>query len=160
MMITKDISLFESGSGGDFAVVNNDLLMGESLFQQVYLSLFGGNVEESTKQFYLENEERFDYWGNSLLWNDIKTKQFNSETERTIKNVVLNSAGRVSILQAIEKDIEYLKPVANLSAEVEILDRSQIRIIITLTDKTNQQDKLLQILYNNAKGEVIIEEEI
>lgn len=159
-MITKDISLFESGNGGDFAVVNNDLLMGESLFQQVYLSLFGGNVEENTKQFYLENEERFDYWGNSLLWNDIKTKQFNSETERTIKNVVLNSAGRVSILQAIEKDIEYLKPVANLSAEVEILDRSQIRIIITLTDKTNQQDKLLQILYNNAKGEVIIEEEI
>lgn len=159
-MNTKDISLFEEGSGGDFAVVNNDLLIGESLFQQMFLAMFGGNVEESTKQFYLENEERFDYWGNTLIWKETKTKQFNSETERTIKNVVLNSSGRIRILQAIQTDLEYLQPTANITADVQILDRSQIRIIINLQEKTNQQDKLMQILYDNAKGEVIIEEVI
>ena len=88
-MNTTDIHLFETGSGGDFAIVNEDLLMGESLYQQIYLALFGGNIEASTKQSYLESEERFDYWGNSLIWNTTKTKQFNSETERIIQNTTL-----------------------------------------------------------------------
>ena len=90
-METTDIQLYETGSGGDFAIVNNDLLMGESLYQQIMLALFGGNIQASTKQFYLETEERFDYWGNSLIWKDVKSKQFNSETERTLKNNALNS---------------------------------------------------------------------
>lgn len=159
-MNTKDISLFESGSGGDFAIVNDDLLMGESLFQQIFLALFGGNIEESTKQFYLETEERFDYWGNALLWNDVKTKQFNSETERTLRNVALNSSGRIAVLQAVELDITYLKTVANIVSDVQILSRSEIKITIVLSEKSNQQDKLLQFVYNNASGEVIIQKEI
>lgn len=159
-MNTKDISLFELGSGGDFAIVNDDLLMGESLFQQIFLALFGGNIEESTKQFYLETEERFDYWGNTLLWNDVKTKQFNSETERTLRNVAVNSSGRIAVLQAVELDIAYLKTVANIVPDVQILSRSEIKITIVLSEKSNQQDKLLQFVYNNASGEVIIQTEI
>ncbi|APZ82886.1 hypothetical protein [Flavobacterium phage FL-1] len=159
-MNTTDILLFEAGGGGDLAIINNDLSMGESLYQQIYLSLFGGNVEESTKQFYLDNEERFDYWGNTLIWNDVKTKQFNSETERTIKSTVLNSSGRIRVIQAAENDLAYLQPVANISVDAQVLNRDQIRLIISFSGKTNQQDKLLQIVYDNAKGSVIIEETI
>jgi phage gp46-like protein len=156
-MNTTDILLYETGSGGDFAIVNNDLLMGESLYQQIILALFGGNIQASTKQVYLETEERFDYWGNSLAWKDTKTKQFNSETERTIQTVALNSSGRLTIIQAIEQDLNYLKTVADTNIEVEILGNSKIRITVTFSEKTNQQDKLLQLVYDNAKGEVIIE---
>lgn len=159
-MSTADISLFESGNGGDFAIVNNDLLLGETLYQQIYIALFGGNVEESTKQFYLETEERFDYWGNSLIWRDVKSKQFNSHTERTIKSIAMNSSGRVTLIQAINNDLAYLLPVTNIDVDVQLLSLSKIKILINLSGKTNQQDKLLQLVYDNAKGEIIIETEI
>lgn len=155
-MNTTDIHLFETGSGGDFAIVNNDLLMGESLYQQIYLALFGGNIQASTKSSYLASEERFDYWGNSLIWKDVKTKQFNSETERTLGNVALNSSGRLSILQAVNNDLDYLKGVVDFTVEVGIESVSRISITVSFSEKTNQQDKVLQMVWNNSKNEVII----
>ena len=155
-MNTTDISLVETGSGGDFSILNNDLMMGESLYQQIYLALFGGNIEASTKQSYLETEERFDYWGNSLIWKDVKTKQFNSETERTLGNIALNSSGRLSILQAVNNDLDYLKGVVDFTVEVGIDSVSRISITVNFKEKTNQQDKVLQMVWNNSKNEVII----
>ena len=154
---TTDIVLYETGSGGDFYLVNDDLLMGESLYQNIYLALFGGNIEANTKSAYLDNEQRFDYWGNSLIWNDQKTKQFNSDTERTLRNVALNSQGRVSILQSVNNDLAYLKGVVEFTADVLIKSISRVAIIITLKEKTNQQDKVLQLIFDNIKNEVIIE---
>ncbi len=159
-MNTTDISLYESGNGGDFSILNNDLLMGESLYQQIYIALFGGNIEESTKSRYLETEDRFDYWGNTLIWKDVKTKQFNSETERTLREIVMNSSGRVTLIQAVSNDLAYLQPIANISVDVQLLSLSKTKILINLTQKSNQQDKLLQLVYDNAKGEVIIQETI
>lgn len=159
-MNTTDILLAETGDGGDFAILNNDLLLGESLYQQIYLALFGGNIEASTKVSYLESEERFDYWGNSLVWNDVKTKQFNSETERMLQNVALNSSGRLKIIQSVNKDLEYLKDVVNLTVDASILSVNKLRIIIEFTQLSNQQDKVLQLVYDNAKGELIIEKTI
>lgn len=156
-MNTTDIQLFESGSGGDFAILNNDLMMGESLYQQIYLALFGGNIEQSTKSSYLSTEDRFDYWGNALVWKEIKTKQFNSETERVIRNVALNSSGRLSILQAVSSDLDYLKAVVEISVEVSIVSVSRISITVTFKEKTGQQDKVLQMVYDNAKNEIIID---
>lgn len=156
-MDTTDMQLHETGSGGDLAILNNDLLMGESLYQQIYLALFGGNVEQSTKASYLESEDRFDYWGNTLIWNDVKTKQFNSETERTIRNTALNSAGRLSILQAVNSDLNYLKGVINFSVQVQVLGVSRIQITVTFAEKSNQQDKVLKMVYDNSKNEIIID---
>jgi phage gp46-like protein len=159
-MSTTDIALYETGSGGDFSIVNNDLLMGETLYQQIYLALFGGNVQANTKPSYLASEDRYDYWGNQLVWKEAKTKQFNSETERTIQTTTLNSSGRLAIIQAINQDLEYLKAIVNLSIQVEIVSSHKIRIIVSFSGKTNQQDKLLQLVYDNSKKEVIIEKEI
>lgn len=155
-MNTTDIHLFETGSGGDFAILNNDLLMSETLYQQIYLALFGGNIEASTKASYLESEERFDYWGNSLIWNDSKTKQFNSETERVLGSVALNSSSRLSIIQAVNKDLDYLKSVIDYSIEVAIENVSSLSISVSFSGKTNQQNRLLQMVWNNLKKEVII----
>lgn len=156
-MNTTDIALYESGSGGDFAIVNNDLLMAETLYQQFYLAMFGGNPMASTQTAYLPTEDRYDYWGNTLIWKDAKPKQFNSETERALRNTALTSSGRLTIIQAINQDLEYLKSVVDLSVQVELLSSNKIRITVSFSGKTNQQDKLLQLVFDNAKNEVIIE---
>lgn len=159
-MVTKDINLHESGNGGEMAIVSNDLLMGESLFQQVYLALFGGNVESVTRGDELITEERFDWWGNSLFFSETPTKQFNSITERTINSVALNGQGRLSIINAVNEDLRYLTELLNYSIDVEILAVNKIRIIINFTPKLNQENRILQLVYDNAKNELIIEKTI
>lgn len=159
-MNTNDILLFESGASGDFAILDDDLLMGESLYQQIYLALFGGNIEASTKLVYTEKEERFDYWGNALIWGDQSTVQFNSETERTIQNNALNSSGRLAIIQACNQDLAYLSDVITFSVEVSISSVNKLEITINFTEKTNQQDRQLVLVYENAKNELIIDKVI
>jgi phage gp46-like protein len=159
-MVTKDINLHESGNGGEMAIVSNDLLMGESLFQQVYLALFGGNIEAITRGDELITEERFDYWANPLFFSEIPSKQFNSITEKTINSVALNSQGRLSIINAINEDLSYLTELLNYSIDVQIFEVNKIRIIINFTPKNNQQSRVLQLVYDNAKNELIIERTI
>ena len=156
-MDTSDISLYETGNGGDFAILNEDLQMGESLYRNIYLALFGGNIEASTKKDYLDFEERFDYWGNKLIWGTQKESQFNSETERLLNTISLNSAGRVAVIQSVNIDLEYLKEVVNFTVDVKILSVSRIAIIIDLKEKSNQEDKVLQLIFDNIKKEVIID---
>lgn len=157
-MDSKDILIYETGSGGDFSLVSNDLVLGDQLYQQFYLALFGGNLQASTKASYLANEERFDYWGNSLIWDKNKARQFNSETERTLNNVALNSSGRLQILQAVNTDLAYLTSVINFEVEVSLLSGNRVVILITFVGKTNQQDKSLQFIIDSTKNEVIIEQ--
>lgn len=159
-MQSKDILLYETGSGGDFAVLSNDLVLGDVLYQQFYLAMFGGNLKASTKKDYLENEERFDYWGNNLIWPTNKSRQFNSETERILDDVVLNSSGRLRVIQAVNTDLSYLQSVVNFDVEVNLFSQNRLTITITFTGKTNQQDKSLQFVVDNSKNEVIIQEVI
>ena len=156
-MQTTDLLLYETGSGGDLAVLSNDLAMAESLYQQVYLALFGGNIEANTKSKYIESEERFDYWGNSLVWNVKTTMQFNSETERALKNNALNSSGRLAILQAVQNDLRYLTSLLSYTIEVSVLGVNRLKITVNFTQRGNQENKVLQLVYDNAKNELIIE---
>lgn len=156
-MRTKDIHIYESGDGGDLAIINNDITLTELIYQQVYLALFGGNVEANTDNNVLPTEQRFDYWANNLLFSEIPSIQFNSNTERVLNTTTLNSAGRLSILQAVEQDLSYLSDVANVTSDVELETVNRIRIIVNFTERTNQQDRVLQLVYDNARNELIIE---
>ena len=158
IMDTKDILLFESGDGGEMSIMSNDLALSETLYQQVYLALFGGNVQQNTKSDFLISEQRFDYWGNSLIWNTQQSRQFNSNTERVLNQVALNGSGRLKIIQAVVDDLEYLNDLLTATVDVQFLETNKIRITVSFVPKGNQENKVLQLVYNNAKNELIIEE--
>ena len=149
----RDLLIYETGDGGDLRVLNNALALTTSLFNQVYLCLFGGNVEASTKGNELNNEKRFDWWGNSLL-----ELNFNSETERKINNVTLNASGRLKILQAVKNDLKPIDLVANYNVNVYLESSYRFKIVINLTEKLNKQEKIIQILWDISKDEVILSE--
>lgn len=149
----RDLLIYETGDGGDLKVLNNDLALTTSLYNQVYLCLFGGNVEASTKGNELENEKRFDWWANDLL--DLN---FNSETERIINTVTLNPFGRLKILQAVKNDLKPIDLVANYTVEVILENVNRFKILINLTEKLNKQEKIIQILWDISKDEVILSE--
>lgn len=159
-METKDIMLYQTGSGGDMAILNNDLVLGDVMFQQVHLALFGGNLKANTESKYIGTEERFDYWGNSLIWRDSRPEQFNSNTERTLRNVVLNSSGRLAILEAVNTDLEAIKEFANFTASVSLLGINSVKITIELSGKTNTESKTLEVIFDNSKNELILQQKI
>jgi hypothetical protein len=155
-METKDVLIYESGSGGELSVVNDDLVFTELLYNQVYLALFGGNVEENTKRDYLFTEQRLDYWGNSLFFAETPSNQFNSNTERTIQNIALTSSGRLELIRAVEDDLAYLNDLFNYTVDVMFFQANKIKIIVKFTAKSNQESQAFQLIYDNAKNEVII----
>jgi len=156
--MTKDILLYENGSGGEMKVMNNDLVLSETLYNQIYLALFGGNVEASTKGNELTNEERFDYWANQLFHRQRKGRQFNSITEKTLFNIVLNSSGRNEILRAIQKDLSFLNSIVDNEITVSIISKNRVEISIIMRKLSNLEDKTLQIIWDNSINEVIIKE--
>lgn len=156
-MNTIDVLIYESGDGGELSIMNDDLVFSELIYNQTYLALFGGNIAENTKRDYLFTEQRFDYWGNTLFHSETPTEQFNSNTERTIRNIALTSSGRAELIRAVEADLAYLNDVLTFSVDVVFFDKNKIKIMIKFESKTNQESQALQLIYDNAKNELIID---
>ena len=68
----NDLVIWETGNGGDAQLLGNDLATTDGLTNMPYLGWFGGNPGFITTGNELENEQRFDWWGNSLLLNNDK----------------------------------------------------------------------------------------
>lgn len=154
---TKDIGIFESGSGGELALLNGDLALSESLYQMIYIALFGGNTEASTLGNEIASEERFDYWANSLIFKDKINKQFNSKTEKVLSEVTINTAGRLKIHSAVEEDLIFLKNIVDLKVNIVLLSTDKIEISLILQSISNQENKQFQFIWDNAKNEIIID---
>ena len=157
-MSTKDINLFEGGSGGEMRILNSDLLLTETIYQTIYLALYGGNVEQSTTSEETDLEENFDYWGNQLFYSNNPDKWFNSQTERVLSTVALNGEGRRLIEDAVNADLQFLNNVVNFEVEVSISSNNRAEIAIFISEFQNQSDRQLKMVWENSRNELIIQE--
>ena len=157
-MSTKDINLFEGGSGGEMRILNSDLLLTETIYQTIYLALYGGNVEQDTTEDESDLEENFDYWGNQLFYSNNPDKWFNSQTERVLSTVALNGEGRRLIEDAVNADLQFLNNVVNFEVEVSISSNNRAEIAIFISEFQNQSDRQLKMVWENSKNELIIQE--
>lgn len=85
-----DLLLVELGSGGDCILRGQDLVTTTGIENEPYISMFGGK----------------EYWANNLLMGDAP---FLATTEQVLREVPLNSAGRISIERAVQADLLALK---------------------------------------------------
>jgi len=137
-----DIELVESGNGGDFVTKKNDLSIIFGFGNMPYLAMFGGNKAQDTPSQRQKSEKAYDWWGNSLLFENDKSVQFNSLTERSLDNNPLSSSGRVAIEQAVKRDLVFMKPFAKVGVSVTITgpDRIVIAVRIIRLDNLQQRD--------------------
>lgn len=124
-----DLKLIETGNGGDFVNLGNDLQVIDTIYTMVYLSLFGGNVEESTVEGFV-NPQSFDYWANKLMFGNDASQQFNSETERTLKNTALSTSAIDPITEAVLNDLSYLRKLFKIRVAVSLPYINQVKIEI------------------------------
>lgn len=130
-----DIAIVETGGYGDFTVNGNDLAVFKGLENAIYLAMFGGNIEADTKLPRQAGVQDHSYWGNNLFMQQQPSAQFNSLTERTLNTTVLNSQGRVTIQNAIKKDLSFLP---NLVVNVQIVSTDRINVSIKATLPTGR----------------------
>lgn len=151
-----DLSLFENFDGGELVLIGNDLELTESLFNQVYLALFGGNVEQVTGDIDDQVLQRFDFWGNVLFHPDQAQFQFNSRTERALNEIAINSEGIQRLEQIIAQDLDFLTELAELEVNViaERIDR--VRINVLLRQPEGLQEQRFTFLWEGTREEDII----
>lgn len=154
-MITQDILIYEAGSGGELSVQNNDIALIEQLYNQVYLAWFGGNIEASTLGNETPDEIRNDWWGNSLLFPNDPGSQFNSQTEKALRDNALNSSGRINIQRSAEADLQYLKSIADVTVNVVILSTNKVQLSATLSQPKGAISQTVSFIWDNAKNELI-----
>lgn len=149
-----DLRIIETGNGGDVVKKRRDLAVIEGLENFAYLALFGGNVKASTPRQRLESEQAFDWWGNSMIPNE-PSLQMNSETERVLNSVPLNSAGRQLIINAIKTDLAFMRDFAEVGVAVSIPSDNTVVIGISMKEPDNLQAREFIYIWDATKIEVI-----
>lgn len=154
-----DLKLVEEGNGGDLVKNNTDIAVILGFQNMPYLAMFGGNTEGSTPTNRVAGEQAFDWWGNSLLMANDQAIQFNSLTEKTVKEVPLTSSGRVLIEQAIKKDLEFMQQFAQVLVETSITSTDKILISIRIQQPDNLQVKEFIFIWDTSRQELTNETE-
>jgi hypothetical protein len=149
-----DLELIETGNGGDLVKKGKDLSVIHGFQNMPYLALFGGNVEASTPSKRNKGELGFDYWGNSLLMDNDPEQQFNSLTERTLKNVPLTSSGRLLIEQAVVSDLDFMKSFATIAVTVSIVSVDRVKILVQIKELENLEQKEFVFIWDKTGNEV------
>lgn len=150
-----DLELQESGNGGDLVKKPKDISVIYGFQNMVYLALFGGNVEASTPVTRLENEQAFDYWGNNLFFKDDPSVQFNSETERVLNQVALNSSGRITIEESVKRDLQFMTEFAKLEIIVSIISVDKVQILINVIKPNNLESVEFIYIWDSTIRELI-----
>ena len=153
----SDVSIQSTGDGFDYVLTENTVEISAGLYNTIILSLFGGNVEQSTQDEYADGENRFDYFANSLLFDDDEQIQFNSETERALLNNALTSAGRVAIEAAVRADLEKLELLGEFESSVSIVSNNRIAIFVKVTEPTGTQNQQFSFIWDQTLNAIITE---
>lgn len=133
-----DLLIFESGNGGELKQRGNDFAMVQGIENEPYMAMFGGAR---------------DWWGNDFLDPTDTDKIWSSETEKTLNSVTLNSAGRIKIEEAVNKDLAPLRKQtgAAITVQVQIVSDDRCEILIDINGLKQQFIWSPDTIYKNYK---------
>ena len=150
----SDLKLKETGSGGDLIFNGNDLEVVEGFQNMPYLGIYGGNLEQNTKEF-LPDEQRFDCWFNNLLLLKNSNIQFNSDFERLIGNIALTSSTRIDIEETIKSDLQFMNDFASVDVFASIIANDRLKIEIKITRPDGEQTEEFVYIWDATKKELL-----
>jgi hypothetical protein len=144
-----DTLIIETYNGGDINKIGNDVVTVNGFENMPYIAMFGGNPAQSTPTQRVAGEQNFDWFGNTFETDAII--QTNSLTERTLRSVALNSAGRVQIEQAVNADLEFMRAFATVTVVVSIISDDRVQIDISILEPTNLQNTQQRFIWDSSR---------
>ena len=122
--------LIPTNDGGNYDISNNDIALDDSLYSEIFISLFGGNIEASTQREIDTNENSADWWGNVYSIN-APVNQFNSDFERALINLPMASGNLRKFEQFAQSDLQWMidkKIAKSIVATATIIAIGQLKI--------------------------------
>ncbi|MFN8317160.1 MAG: hypothetical protein U0T32_12005 [Chitinophagales bacterium] len=150
-----DISIIETGNGGDLEFSGHDFVPVYDIRNMPYLAMFGGNVIPDPKS-KLEETQRFDYWANDLLMPNDFSVQMISKTEKLLNTTPLTSAGRVIIENAVKEDVKLLNSLATIVVSVVIVDTDRLNIILRMEGVDGVKRQITMKFEQNDDGDFFV----
>lgn len=129
------IKLTDDGNGGKLAIKNNDLEPENTIGTQIYLCLFGGNLDEE--------------WFGNLFYTDDKLKQFSSSFEKALSNTVITNSSLLALKSALDTDLKVLldnKIVDKFNTKINVVSLSKIDVTIEAIN--NGGNSKYKVLFN------------
>lgn len=150
-----DVAIKETRNGSDFIREGNDFAVTNSLFNQVYLALFGGNPSGLTSD-QTEGKFRTDWWGNELLFPGDPDSQFNSVFQSALFSENALGSGAITRLEAAMKaDLGFLRQLAEVGVSVIQETDSRVRISVLLIEPDTLTQSVFVFLWDGTKTEPI-----
>jgi phage gp46-like protein len=109
-----DVRLHSSVDGGEINMVAGQLELSDGLETAVYLSLFGGNEEDSGQQ----DTEALEWWGNCTETEP--ARKYRSETQFKLRTLPATTGNLRLLEDAAERDLEWLV-AAGVAKSVEVV---------------------------------------
>lgn len=123
-----DVRLFQTNDGGDMSVTGGIVAMDGGLETAVYLSLFGGNENDSGGDGAVST-----WWGNL---SEIDTvRQYRSETQNLLRSIPATSFNLRRIEDAAARDLAWLiseGAASSVSVFASVQGLNTIRITVTI----------------------------
>lgn len=150
-----DLQILESSNGGDLFLKGVDLAQVDGWENMIYCGLFGGNVAMSTPDERAANEMAYDWWGNSTLMPNNPSQQFNSQTERALNTIPLTSGNLIYIQNAINADLDFMQPFAEVTVTVAIIGVDKVRLQILVKEPNNVTQKEFLYIWDGTKQDLL-----
>lgn len=131
----SDVLLFQTPDGGEVTFENGQPLMDDGLETAVYLSLWGGNEEDSGG----DEGKPHEFWGNKI--ESDPAKKLRSGTQFLLRSIPITSGNIVLIEDAVAQDLAWMvdtKLASFVGGTVSIpaLNTIRIDVKIVVQDKT------------------------
>lgn len=131
----SDVYIFHTQDGGDIAYVNGVVTMRAGLESASYLSMFGGNQDDSG----LVADDPKEWWGNKL--EDDPAFKYRSETQHILRGLPAVSANLLRVEQAVLRDhawfVDYgIAEEATATVSLPAFRRVLIEPVLVVSDET------------------------
>ena len=127
-----DVRLYQTDNGGEIDFVAGRAVMDDGLAASVYLSLFGGNDDDSG----LEADEAFEWWGNKS--EPDPARKYRSETQFLLNSLPLVPANLRAVEDAAGRDLAWMVDTiassVEVNASVPALNTFKLDVAIVIDD--------------------------
>lgn len=129
-----DVLLFNTEDGGEIEFLNGVVTMSDGLTTAAFLSLFGGNEQDSG----LQSTDAKQWWGN--IGETLPERRYRSETQFLLNTLPAIPANLLLIQDAIGRDLAWMQDTglaSDLSALVTMpgLNRVKAELNIEIGDQ-------------------------
>lgn len=131
----SDVLLTQGLDGGEITVTNGVVELDDSPFTAIYISLFGGNLDDSGDT----DGDPLQYWGNYSETDPVR--QLRSKTQYLLIGLPAIPANLIRIEEAVASDLEWLKSdiADSIAISATLPARSTVRISVGILGRSGQE---------------------